>query len=134
LGADATRLAGLGAEVINRWLSEAEMLSLLQCYHTVVLSHIEASQSGVAAAAFGAGLPVVATPMGGLSEQIHDGVNGTLADRADAPALASAIKRLLLDPGLYRSICTRLATDKDQRSMRRFVEECVGQALNAERC
>jgi len=134
LGASAARLADLGAEVINRWLSEAEMVSVLQRHHTVVLSHIEASQSGVAAAAFGAGVPVVATPVGGLIEQIRDGVNGILADRTDAPALAHAIKRLLLDAGLYRAICKRLATSKDERSMRRFVDDCVRHALNGCTC
>jgi glycosyltransferase involved in cell wall biosynthesis len=134
LGASAPRLADLGAEVINRWLSETEMVSLLQRYHTVVLSHIEASQSGVVAAAFGAGLPVVATPVGGLIEQIRDGVNGILADRADAPALAHAIKRLLLDARLYRSICKQLATSKDERSMARFVQDCVRHALNGCMC
>ena len=87
------------------------------------------SQSGVAATALGAGLPVVATPVGGLIEQIKDGQTGILAARADAPALAQAIKRLLLDPPLYRAICENIQQTGDERSMRRFVENCVSHAL-----
>ena len=119
----------MGAEVINRWLTEAEIGAVLPRFHAVVLSYIEASQSGVAAAAFGAGLPVIATPVGGIIEQVQDGVNGVLAMRADALALAEAAKRLLFDPQLYRAICHNLAATKDDRSAARFVEYIVWHAL-----
>jgi glycosyltransferase involved in cell wall biosynthesis len=129
LGPSARRLTAMGAEVINRWLTEAEIGALLPRFHALVLSYIEASQSGVAAAAFGAGLPVIATPVGGIIEQIQDGINGVLALRADALALADAAKRLLLDPQLYRAICSNLAATKDDRSVARFVEDIVWHAL-----
>jgi glycosyltransferase involved in cell wall biosynthesis len=74
LGSSAERLSVMGAEVINRWLTEAEISVLLPRFHVMVLSHVEASQSGAAAAALGAGLPVIATPVGGIIEQITDGV------------------------------------------------------------
>ena len=104
---------------------------ILARYHRPVLSHTDASQSGVAAAAFGAGLPVVAMPVGGLIEQVVDGVTGLLASRADAPALADATKRLLLDPTLYRAVCTNIARTREQRSMATFVKDCVSHALHA---
>jgi glycosyltransferase involved in cell wall biosynthesis len=129
LGPSARRLSAMGAEVINRWLTEAEIGALLPRFHAIVLSYIEASQSGVAAAAFGAGLPVIATPIGGIIEQVQDGVNGVLALRTDAIALAEAAKRLLFDPQLYRAICHNLAATKDDRSVVRFVEDIVSHAL-----
>jgi glycosyltransferase involved in cell wall biosynthesis len=133
LGNSAARLRAMGAEVVNRWLSAAEIAAILARCHTVVLAHIEASQSGIAAMALAAGLPVVATPVGGLNEQIVDGVTGVLALRTDAPALADAIKRLLLDPALYRAVCGNIARTSEQRSMARFVRECVEHALHAGR-
>lgn len=129
LGDSAHRLEAVGAEVMNRWLTEAEIGGVLRRYHALVLSHIEASQSGVVATALGAGLPVVATPVGGLIEQIEDGITGILAARADAYALKDAINRLILDPPLYEMICRHITVSKDDRSMSRFVEDCVSHVI-----
>ena len=133
LGPCAERLTGIGAEVVNRWLSQSEIGRVLSRFHAVVLSHQEASQSGVVAAAFGAGLPVVATPVGGIREQIKDGETGVLATDTGAPALAAAIKRLLLNPGLFQAVRNNIAHSKDSRSVTEFVEQCVSHALHAGR-
>jgi glycosyltransferase involved in cell wall biosynthesis len=45
-----------------------------------------------------AGLPVVATAVGGLAQMIHDGVHGVLVPRRDPVALADALEGLLADP------------------------------------
>lgn len=131
LGNSVDRLSALGAEVVNRWLSEAEIAAVLSRFHAVVLSHTEASQSGIAAIALGAGLPAIATPVGGVVEQITDRQTGLLAARANAPALADAILELMRDPQLYRAICGNIAKTRPQRSMVRFVEDCVSHALYA---
>ena len=44
--------------------------------------------------AHGLGVPVVATPVGGLSEQLRDGVDGVLAHAVPAEALAAAMAAL----------------------------------------
>jgi glycosyltransferase involved in cell wall biosynthesis len=131
LGDSARRLEAVGAEIVNRWLTEQEIAAILARYHILVLSHIEASQSGVAATAFGAGLPVVATPVGGLVEQIKDGINGILAARVDAPALGDAIKRLRSDPALFEEISRNILTSGRERSMGRFVQKSIEYALHA---
>lgn len=48
--------------------------------------------------AMAAGLPVVATAVGGVTELVEDGVTGLLVDPADPPALAQAIRTLVDDP------------------------------------
>jgi len=133
LGACAERLSSMGAEVINRWLTEAEMGKLLPRFHAVVLSHIEASQSGVAAAAFGAGLPVIATPVGGLIEQVQDGETGVLAERVDSRALADAAERLFSDAPLYARIRHNISSRQADRSAARFVRACISAALRGRR-
>jgi glycosyltransferase involved in cell wall biosynthesis len=45
-----------------------------------------------------AGLPVIATAVGGLPEVVTDGENGLLIPPRDAGALAGALERLLADP------------------------------------
>lgn len=123
------RLAALGAEVVNRWLSEDEIADALARYDAMALSYIEASQSGVAAAALGSGLPVVATPVGGLKEQVRDGRTGLLARDVTAVAFADAVERLAGDARLYDHIAAALKETAGERSVRRFTEALVAVAL-----
>jgi glycosyltransferase involved in cell wall biosynthesis len=51
-----------------------------------------------------AGLPVVATDVGGLAQIVHDGVHGVLVARRDPVALAGAIDGLLADPRRRRAL------------------------------
>jgi glycosyltransferase involved in cell wall biosynthesis len=119
------RLNLFGAEVVNRWLSSEEIADVLGRFDAVVLPYLEASQSGVAAAAFGAGLPVIATPVGGLTEQVTDGHNGVLAQSCSAAGLADAMRRLLLDREFYCRLRSNITADREDRSMRRFVRSCA---------
>ncbi len=62
-----------------------------------------------------AGLPVVASRLGDLSELIHDGVDGFLVPPGDRVALAAALNRLRLDPDL-RNRMGRAARSKVRSS------------------
>jgi glycosyltransferase involved in cell wall biosynthesis len=124
----ARRLAALKAEVVNGWIPDSAVGAILSRHHAVVLSHTEASQSGVVAAAHGLGLPVIVTPVGGLTEQVRDGVTGIIAAHADAPSLAAAIKELASNRALYNHLCHGIASTREARSMRRFVADLVAHA------
>jgi glycosyltransferase involved in cell wall biosynthesis len=128
LGPLRARLAALGAEVENRWIADSEVAGILSRYHAVALSHNECSQSGVAAAALGAGLPVVASRVGGLAEQVKDGATGVLAGGSDAASLAAAIRRLATDRKLYAHLRAHIKRTAWERSMRRFAEQIVALA------
>lgn len=125
LGAAGRRLRALGTEVENRWIDDSEVPAILARYDAMVLSHTGASQSGVAAVAFGAGMPVVATPVGGLVEQIAHEKTGLLAERVDAAALAEAIERLARDRVLFRSLAAEIGIRRGERSMAAFVDRTV---------
>ncbi len=77
-----------------QWLAEPDMARLVAGADAVVLPYREASQSGVAPMAHGMGVPVVATPVGGLAEQVRDGIDGVLARDMTASALAEAMAAL----------------------------------------
>lgn len=113
-------LMRIGAEVENRWIRDRDVGSILARHHLVALSHIEASQSGVVAAAHGMGIPVVVTPVGGLPEQVRDGLTGMIAVNSTGPALAAAIRRLLDSPGEYEAICSAITSTRSARSMDLF--------------
>jgi glycosyltransferase involved in cell wall biosynthesis len=133
LGKESSRLAALGAEVINRWLDDDEVGRLLARYDAMVLPYLEASQSGVAAMAFGACMPIICTPVGGMVEQVVDGQTGILASRATAGALADAIRRLAVDRGLCGKISGYLRQTSPDRSMRRFLHEIVAESATGAR-
>ena len=88
------RLRALGARVENRWVPETEVGALLAWSDALVLSHTEASQSGVAAAALAAGRWVVATRVGGLVEQLADEPLALLCT-AEPDAIAGAIRQVM---------------------------------------
>ncbi len=122
------RLSALGAKVVNRWLAEDEVPVVLAAHDAVALTHLEASQSGVVAAAFGAGLPVIATPVGGLVEQVEDGINGVLSRDTSALGFAAALGRMGTDPVLFAQLRANLAA-RPGNSMARFVRQIVDAVL-----
>ena len=102
IGPYVARLEGLeGVRLTNRWMDDAEIGPALSSTDIMVLPYVEASQSGVAAAAASAGMPTVATPVGGLAEQVRHEETGLIANEVTASSLAMAIRRLLDDPSLY---------------------------------
>lgn len=119
------RLAALGAEVINRWLDDEEIAPLLARYDAMVLPYIEASQSGVAAVAFASCMPVIATPCGGLSEQVVEGKTGVIAQDTSAHAFAVAVRRLAQHPDLFERISWSLKVTGADRSMRTFIDQLL---------
>jgi glycosyltransferase involved in cell wall biosynthesis len=86
--------------LINRWIEESEIALLLSEADALVASYTEASQSAAVAAAYGSGMPVVVTPVGGLVEQVVAGETGLVAAGMSAAAVARAMSAML-DPDLY---------------------------------
>ena len=120
-----SQLAGLSdVSINNAWVAEEQIAHALARADIVMLPYVEASQSGVAAAALTAALPIVATPVGGLVEQVRCGQTGIIAKGIGPEDLAAAIRSLIDDPSLYETCSagalrhareelgwTRIATD-----------------------
>ena len=93
-GAELARLRALPhVRVENRWVPETELGHLLGWADVMVLTHREASQSGVAAAAMAAGRWIVATRVGGLEEQLGSDPMAVLCE-PDPDSIAAAIASL----------------------------------------
>lgn len=88
-----------GVIIVNRWISDNEVGDFFSRASVVVAPYVDGTQSGVIPIAYSFGLPVVATNVGGLSEQVVDGVTGFLVPPGDAEALARACIDLLAHPG-----------------------------------
>ncbi len=79
--------------VVNRYVANEEVARYFAAADVVALPYREATGSGIAQIAFGAGVPVIATRTGGLEEVVEEGVSGLLTPPGDPPALARAIER-----------------------------------------
>jgi glycosyltransferase involved in cell wall biosynthesis len=121
IGPDAARLNKLGARVVNRWISDDEIAEALANHDVAVLPYVEASQSGIVAMAHGRGLPVIATPVGGLSEQIQHGVTGFLTSSVTSASLAQSIEHVFTTSGLLMHIRDNIRRLHWERSTDRFV-------------
>lgn len=72
-----------------------------------------------------AGVPVVATPVGGIRETVVDGETGLLVPPDDPPALAAAIVRLLDDRELARRLAAQAREQARGYSTERMVERTL---------
>jgi len=81
--------------------------------------------------AMAAGLPIVATAIGGVSEVLGRGSRGLLVPPGDAPAILTALDRLRGDPDLRRSLVAAasdyVGTQTRQaqaKNIAQFLEDC----------
>ncbi len=94
----AARLRGLAEGLPVEWLGE---MSDLSAFHreldVFVMISEPAGCPNASLEAMAAGLPVIATDVGGASEQVLDGRTGRLVPARDSNALAAAITELAAD-------------------------------------
>jgi glycosyltransferase involved in cell wall biosynthesis len=118
--------------IVTGWLPNAR--SWLPVIDVVAVPSLERSfesQSLAATEAMFAGVPVVASRVGGLPEVVVDGETGMLVEPGDPVALAGAIERLLGD----RQLRERMGAQARSRAAERFsVEQMIAsfEALYAE--
>ena len=80
--------------VINRHLSNNEIVGLNKNAQFIVCPYKSASQSGIIMTSFLFGRPIIASNVGAFSEVIEDGVNGILVKPNSPVELEMAIKNL----------------------------------------
>lgn len=81
--------------ILNRYIPNEELVTLIQESKFVVCPYLDASQSGVLMTALALNTPVIATNVGAFSEYIEDNINGLLIPANDATKLAEAINSAL---------------------------------------
>jgi len=92
--------ASLGIADRVRFLGErADAASLLPGFDVLVQPSLWEGFGLSVLEGMAAGVPVVATCVGGLPEVVRDGLDGVLVPPSDAPRLAAAITALLADDG-----------------------------------
>ncbi len=129
------RLSALGATVHGP-VPHEEVARVFEGIDALVFPSVWEETSGIGAReALAAGVPVVASRIGGIPESIRDGINGLLFRPGDARDLARLIRRLAGEPGLLdrlRAGCTTPRTlDDDVSATRAIYDEVVAGNANA---
>lgn len=90
--------------VINRHLSNEELVELNIKAKAIVCPYKSGSQSGIVTTSFLYGKPIIATNVGGFSEIIKNNENGILVQENSVEELADAIYKIFTDQRLYNSL------------------------------
>lgn len=81
----------LNIKIINRFVTDEELVYLIRKSRFVVCPYIDATQSGVVMSAFALNKPVVATNVGALPEMIENRRHGLLVPPKNSKEIAHAI-------------------------------------------
>lgn len=92
--------------ILNRYISDNELITLNKLCSVVVLPYKSASQSGIVPTTFMLGKPVIATKVGALQEVVKDSYNGLLIKPDNAYDFAVAMHKIIKEPDFYAKLCT----------------------------
>jgi glycosyltransferase involved in cell wall biosynthesis len=120
---ELARNLGIGERV--RFLGwRRDLLPLYASFDLFVLSSLNEGTPVALIEAMAAGVPVIATSVGGVPDVLHDGENGTLVPARDPISLANAICTVAADPQRSRSLAENArATVSRRYNSGRLVED-----------
>jgi glycosyltransferase involved in cell wall biosynthesis len=99
-------------ELIDRYIPNDELASLVTHSDVVVCPYTDATQSAVIMTAFAFGKPVIGTRVGGIPEMIRHQETGILIEPKNAEELAQAILSLYNDETRLPAMRRNIATDQ----------------------
>ncbi len=138
-GPDRPRLERLAAQLSithrvefrTQPAAQAELLQAIRSARVYVMLAAEGGDQQTSIDALAAGMPVIVTPVGILSDVIEDGVNG-LFTTGEPNALADTLQRLLDDPELRerlgqeaRGVLDRFERDRLTTMVAHFLRSCA---------
>ncbi len=116
----------LPIRLINRFVTDGELVSLIRGAVCMVCPYVDATQSGVVLSSFALSRPVVATQVGALPEMFTNGRHGLLVPPCDSEALAHAICHMM-EPGVAQEMCENISIDfaQGKRSWQNIAQQTI---------
>ena len=110
---------GIAANVVRRieYVPDAETEIYFKAADVLLLPYVSVFQSGVLVLGYNFGLPVIATNVASLKDDVLEGETGFVCEPASRTSLAAAIRRFLASdiykrPDLHRSVVKEYAIKK----------------------
>ncbi len=116
----------LPIRLINRFVTDGELVSLIRGAVCVVCPYVDATQSGVVWSSFALSRPVIATQVGALPEMFTDGRHGLFVPPRDSEALARAICRMM-EPEVADAMAENISRDfaRGERSWQNIAQQTI---------
>lgn len=130
------QLRQLGIESAVEFLgavTEERHRQAIEAAHVFVLASLDEGISVAAMEAMAMQTPAVVTDVGGMRELVTPDDDALMVPSKDAPALASAIRRILDDPGLAMRLSERSRQKVAQKFHHRRSAEALAECLGVER-
>lgn len=96
--------------ILNRYIPNEELVTLIQESKFVVCPYVDATQSGVLMTAYALNKPVIATNVGAFPEYIEHNITGMLVPVSDPDKLANAIMSAL-NNDFYKTLENNIRTN-----------------------
>jgi len=106
--------------ILNKHISNEELVQLISKAKFVVCPYIEATQSGVLMTSFALNTPVIASAVGAFTEYIDENENGALVPVNDSDALSAKIKSYLKDD-YYTGLSNNMERDENSWKLNKNV-------------
>jgi glycosyltransferase involved in cell wall biosynthesis len=100
--------------LVNRWVGNAELATLIRHSRAVVCPYLSSSQSGIPVTVYNFDKPIIATKVPAFANVIETGVNGYLVDVHNAEQLREAICKVCLDEDFYQQLKNNLVQYHNQ--------------------
>jgi len=108
--------------VFNDYIPDTRVPDFFSAADVCVLPYRSATQSGITSIASHFDLPVIATDVGGLAEEVGGRGTGMVVERPDAGLLTAAISRYF-EAGMKDEFVGRIAKIKSEESWSKFAEK-----------
>jgi glycosyltransferase involved in cell wall biosynthesis len=122
-----------GAQSVDRFLEPGELVATVRAADAVLLPYRHATQSGAVVLAQALGTVPVVSAVGGIPEQVEDGVSGLLVEPDAGPAAWRERLALLGDDRLRERLAAQAqaAVWRDHEVFRRAIHGLTGVALRS---
>jgi glycosyltransferase involved in cell wall biosynthesis len=101
--------AGMNNIAYKGYISSSEIVSQLRNYHMLILPSVVAEMAPlVIQESFAAGVPVVGSNIGGIAEEIKDGLNGFLFEMGNSLQLKNILESLIKDRALLSNMADHI--------------------------
>ncbi len=108
--------------VFNDYIPDSRVPEFFSAADVCVLPYRSATQSGITSIAYHFDLPVIATDVGGLAEEVGGRKAGLVVERPDPDAIAAGI-RTYFDGGMKEACVANIANVKREESWSNFAEK-----------